>query len=672
VRTADVARRLALLIATYEHEDSGLRRLTAPAHDAEALAGVLRDPEIAGFEVSLLVNEPFHRVGEAIGDFYRHQRRDDLTLLYFTGHGLKDDAGRLHLAMRNTRRDNLMFTSLSAEQVDRAMSESRSRQQVLILDCCYSGAFPTSPLAKGDGEVHALEEFKGRGRTVLTASDSAQYSFEGDEVHGAARQSLFTRFLVEGLRDGSADLDHDGDIALDELYDYVHDKVVEKMPQQRPKKVENVEGRIIIARNVNWTLPARIRDLLASPFPDNRVTAVTELARLHRVGNGRVRERVEQELRGLADDDSRKVSEVARGCLRERGLWAEPAPITGLVVASDREIVVPGPAPEPLPTAGRLRWRLPVEWAMSTRPAVANGLVYVGFGAKMLIAIDAATGEKRWQFLAGSAVRSSATVADGVLYVGSDDRHVHAIDSSTGQGMWSFKAKNPVRCRPVVVAGVVYVGDKNFHQYALDASTGRQRWWQNLGWSAIVSLAVCGKTLYFGTAGGSVYAVNVADGLKRWRRGLGAGVGAQLTVMGALVYFGGDAHTVRAVDTRTGADRWKFIAGGPVTKCPLAVEDGTVYAGSDDRHLYALDALTGHKRWAALTGGEIRSSPTVADGVVYVGSDDHRVYAFDAADGRKLWEYTTGGPVRSAPAVANGVVYVGSDDTYLYALNAAP
>lgn len=62
--------RVALLIATYDYQDSGLRRLTAPPHDAEVFAAVLRDPRIAGFDVTTLVNEPHHRVGEAIGEFY--------------------------------------------------------------------------------------------------------------------------------------------------------------------------------------------------------------------------------------------------------------------------------------------------------------------------------------------------------------------------------------------------------------------------------------------------------------------------------------------------------------------------------------------------------------------------------------------------------------------------
>jgi tetratricopeptide (TPR) repeat protein len=317
-----VGRRLALLVATYAYEDEELRQLTAPGPDADALAEVLRDPDIAGFEVEVLVNEPHHRVGAALGTFFGGLHHDDLALVYFTGHGLKDKRGGLHLATTDTRRANLMFTSLAADQVAAAMTASMSRQQVLVLDCCYSGAFPAERLAKGDADVHALTHFQGRGRTVLTATDSARYAFEGDRLHGSAPRSVFTGHLVQGLRDGSADLDGDGDITLDELYTYVHDKVVAEMPEQRPQKQDNVEGRIVIARNVNWDLPADLLHKLGSPFVEDRIGGARHLAHLYRGGNGRVRARAAERLRVLADDDSRRVRAEALGALGD----AEPTP----------------------------------------------------------------------------------------------------------------------------------------------------------------------------------------------------------------------------------------------------------------------------------------------------------------------------------------------------------
>jgi len=286
-----VARR-ALVVASYQYADSGLRQLVAPAHDAEAFAAVLEDPQIAGFDVTTLVNQPHYAVGEAIADFYARGRGEDLTVVYFTGHGLKDDEGRLYLAMTNTRREALLWTAISAAQLNEAMESSPSRRKVLILDCCYSGAFPAGTLAKADDGVGTLERFHGKGRAVLTASDATQYAFEGDDVRGSGTSSVFTRHLVEALRSGEADLDKDGDIALDELYSYVYDRVVAEMPQQRPKRQEDVDGRIFLARNVHWTLPPYLQSVMESPIAAQKLGAVDGLAHLHRVGNDFVRSTV--------------------------------------------------------------------------------------------------------------------------------------------------------------------------------------------------------------------------------------------------------------------------------------------------------------------------------------------------------------------------------------------
>lgn len=310
-------RKLALLVAIYRYQDAGLRQLIAPGRDAEALAAVLRDPDIAGFDVTVLVNEPNHVVGRTIDDFYRNRRRDDLTVLYFTGHGLKDDDGRLYLAMTDTRRASLRFTALSAELIDEAIEYCRSRQKILILDCCYSGAFPDGHASKAGTEMHTLDRFRGKGRVVLTASDAAQYSFEGNEVVGHGSRSVFTRFLVQGLQTGEGDLDGDGDIALDELYHYVYDHVVQEMPQQRPKKLENVEGRIVIARNIHWSLPAHLRRAIQSRLVTDRLTCLDDLTRLYRRGNGHVRAVVVTEVRRLIGDDSKAVSVAATETLEE-------------------------------------------------------------------------------------------------------------------------------------------------------------------------------------------------------------------------------------------------------------------------------------------------------------------------------------------------------------------
>jgi hypothetical protein len=272
-----MAGRFALLVATDTHQDPDLRQLVSPGADVEALAKVLRDPDIAGFTVETIINQPHYVVTKAMNDFYQSRGRDDLSVLYFTGHGLKDEDGNLYLATSDSWRNSLRVTSVPAELINSLMASSKSRRQILILDCCYSGAFPGEYAAKADKSMHSLEALTGRGRAILTASDSMQYSFEGGRLFGEAAESVFTRYLVEGLRDGTADLDGDGNITIDELYTFVYDRVVAEVPHQRPKKQLNVEGSLVVASNRRWALATDLLDLVHSATPSDRITAIAGL-----------------------------------------------------------------------------------------------------------------------------------------------------------------------------------------------------------------------------------------------------------------------------------------------------------------------------------------------------------------------------------------------------------
>ncbi len=93
-------------------------------------------------------------------------------------------------------------------------------------------------------------EGTGYGRVVLTATDATQYAWEGDQIVGAAENSVFTKYLVKGLVSGEADLDKNGKVTIDELFDYVEEHVLNDTPKQTPGKWSyKQQGEIIIARN---------------------------------------------------------------------------------------------------------------------------------------------------------------------------------------------------------------------------------------------------------------------------------------------------------------------------------------------------------------------------------------------------------------------------------------
>jgi uncharacterized caspase-like protein len=204
----------ALIIASAHYTDPLLRQLMAPETDAKSLSEALSNPDIGGFQVRTLIDRPSYEIAEAIELFFIERQPDDLLLLYFSGHGIKDADGRLYFATINTKRSLLLATSVPASLVNDAMLRSRSRRQVLILDCCHSGAFARGMITKSDKGTGTIDYFRGTGRVVLTASDATQYALEAEHVSGTGVRSIFTDVMVDGLKTGAADTDFDGSISL--------------------------------------------------------------------------------------------------------------------------------------------------------------------------------------------------------------------------------------------------------------------------------------------------------------------------------------------------------------------------------------------------------------------------------------------------------------------------
>jgi len=241
--------KVALLIGVSEYQ-IGWQPLPGAVRDVEAMRRVLQHLEMGNFDdVKSLPNPDPSQMQEEIETLFSNLKKEDLALLFFSGHGAKDDSGRLYLTTRLTRKnqqgDLLKSTAVPASFVQDIMSNSRSRQQVVILDCCFSGAFAQGLLAKDDSKVDVKAQLGGRGRAILTSSDSTQYSFATQD----SLLSVYTRYLIEGIETGAADFDNNGVITVDELHEYAKNKVKEAAPAMEPKIYAVEEGyRIQLAQ----------------------------------------------------------------------------------------------------------------------------------------------------------------------------------------------------------------------------------------------------------------------------------------------------------------------------------------------------------------------------------------------------------------------------------------
>jgi formylglycine-generating enzyme required for sulfatase activity len=377
----------ALVIANTDYQDTGLAKLTAPGKDAEEFARILREPDRAGFDdVQVLLDESVEKTRRAVARFFSNRKPDDLLLMYFSGHGVRNDVGQLFLAAHDTEIDLLDATGLPAEFITNAMNNSRSRRQLLILDCCNSGAFAhgtksSAVLGQSMGTAQAFEG-NGFGRIVLTATDSTQYAWEGEKVLGNTQQSVFTHFLIEGLN-GEANRDGDGKITVDELYDYAYEQVVSRTPKQTPGKWSyKQQGELVLRDNLKprEVKPARLSDeiieLLASPSQRSRNLAIQDLAELLDGKHPGLVRAAEEKLREItANDDSLSLRKTASDILAAHKLSPDlvetPAPVSSLPVERAPEQAPVKPAPrietkKPAPPSGtvqRVKPAIPA-WAL--------------------------------------------------------------------------------------------------------------------------------------------------------------------------------------------------------------------------------------------------------------------------------------------------------------------
>lgn len=230
-------KKIALLIGVREYGE-GIPSLSAPENDVTAIKRVLENPHMGGFDqVEQLIDPNPTAMQTAVQQIFTNCGKDDLVLLFFSGHGITDDNNKLYFATKGTSKNYYKATSVPANFIQDVSRDSYAKRQVIILDCCYSGAFAEGWQSKSVG-LDLKQELGAVGRVVLTSSSATQTSFqqEGEEL------SLYTKYFVEGIETGAADQESNGKIYAHELHDYATNKIQEQKPKQQPGIIIDREG----------------------------------------------------------------------------------------------------------------------------------------------------------------------------------------------------------------------------------------------------------------------------------------------------------------------------------------------------------------------------------------------------------------------------------------------
>jgi hypothetical protein len=241
----------ALLVGIGHFDQSNFQVLSSPEQDVNELRELLRHPQIGASRKSdvTTLNDPTVReLRNAIEIICSNRQPHEVVLIYISGYGIVDDRGQLYFPCRDTHLDRLDHTAYPSAELLASMEACRSQQQVLILDCCFSGSFAKGMILATDIDEIGLQ-LSSRRRAVLTSPWSIDYS----PKHKSANPSTYTQYLLNGLETGMADGGTrraiDGDITVLELQDYIGARLEEDHPAMFAKLYNPAQsGNIIIAR----------------------------------------------------------------------------------------------------------------------------------------------------------------------------------------------------------------------------------------------------------------------------------------------------------------------------------------------------------------------------------------------------------------------------------------
>ncbi|MBL9104150.1 MAG: caspase family protein [Myxococcales bacterium] len=143
--------------------------------------------------------------------------------VYFSGHGAPDPtSGVSYIVPYDGDPQYLGESALKMADILADLEKTKAKDVLAIADSCFSGAGGRSVLAPGTRPLVHVEPVKAAARVALLSASS------GAEISGPApdgKGGLFSKYLMQALGDGAADINGDGQISLKELDEWIKPRV---------------------------------------------------------------------------------------------------------------------------------------------------------------------------------------------------------------------------------------------------------------------------------------------------------------------------------------------------------------------------------------------------------------------------------------------------------------
>lgn len=212
-------------VAGYEHMPS----LHYTDDDAYQFYAFLKSPEggaLPDNQLKVLVDDNATRdnILSTMRSVFLQADENDVVLFYFSGHGIEGAFVPVDFDGYGHR--------LEHSEIRHILELSHAKQKLVLGDACHSGSLiggefaPDMLAAKSPSVGDMLNKYYKAfdncesGMALFMSSKGAEVSLEDSGL----RSGVFSHFLIRGLK-GEADADHDKIVSIQELYDFVGQKV---------------------------------------------------------------------------------------------------------------------------------------------------------------------------------------------------------------------------------------------------------------------------------------------------------------------------------------------------------------------------------------------------------------------------------------------------------------
>jgi hypothetical protein len=254
---AEIKRSLAVVIGIDQYSN-GIPALQTPVNDAREIAATLESKY--EYQVMLMLNGDANsdKFNSLLTAFEQHKlllpdgsqieiEETDRLFFYFAGHGIALDTvdnanGSAGFLIPQDAQMNNKSTLLSMMRLHDALQKLPCRHLLIILDCCFAGAFRWAGNREAVRQNKLYRERYDRfisscaQQVITSASDDEKaadslYPFGQRSEHDG--HSPFAELLLKALKEG-ADWSEDGVLTATELYVYLHSQLGKINAKQIP------------------------------------------------------------------------------------------------------------------------------------------------------------------------------------------------------------------------------------------------------------------------------------------------------------------------------------------------------------------------------------------------------------------------------------------------------